>query len=211
MDKDTQLVSDRQLDLIKEILNVGVGHAAASLNSLVDSHIELSLPEVKILSPRDLEDDNSGIFETDLSYVHLPFSGIFSGTGILAFPAEDAVKLVSALTGEATSSSSLDAVMAGTLNEVGNIVINGVVGSVSNLLDRPLQFSLPEYIAGKLSDLMARDFGKEKITAIMAYIDFSIERLEVSGNIALIFEILSFQHFVSAIDEALEANEISNG
>ena len=38
MDKDTQLVSDRQLDLIKEILNVGVGHAAASLNSLVDSH-----------------------------------------------------------------------------------------------------------------------------------------------------------------------------
>ena len=210
MENSTALANSRQLDLIKEIVNIGVGQAAASLNSLVDSHIELCLPEVEILSPQELITSNSDLFCTELSYVHLAFRGLFSGTAMLAFPTEGAAKLVSTLTGEDTNSSSLDAVMAGTLNEVGNIIINGVIGSISNLLDQPLDFSLPDYVEGNLSNLMSRDYANENITAIMAYINFSIETLNVTGNIVLIFELPSFKNFISSIDEALKANEFSN-
>lgn len=198
-----------QLDIIKEIVNVGVGRAAASLNSLVDSHIELSLPDVKILKPQDLQNTNADLFCCKLSSVHLSFKGLFSGTAMLAFPTDGAVKLVSTLTGENADSSSLDEVMAGTLNEVGNIFINGIIGSISNLLDEPLDFSLPEYGEGKLTDLMNRNYGSDNITAVMAHINFNIESLKVTGNTVLIFELLSFKNFISSIDRALKANELT--
>jgi chemotaxis protein CheC len=199
--------SDRQFDVIKEIVNIGVGQAAASLNSLVDSHIELSLPEIRIMDYRELQADNSGLLSAELSYVQLPFRGPFSGTAMLAFPTDGAVKLVSTLTGEDINSSSLDAVMAGTLSEVGNIVINGVIGSISNLLNQPLDFSLPEYSEGNLAELLETKYCDEEITAVMAYITFSIASLSITGNIVLLFEFRSFGNFISAVDMLIAANE----
>jgi chemotaxis protein CheC len=199
------VLSDRQLDMVKEIINIGVGQAAASLNDLVDSHIELSLPEIELMSIKDIESDHLDLFHSELSSVHLPFSGHFAGTAMLTFPTEDAIKLVSALTGEDSSPSGLDAVMAGTLNEVGNIVINGIIGSISNQLREPLDYSLPGYFRGKLSTLMARDQLDKDIAVVMAYINFSIESLRISGNIVLIFELLSFGNFISTVDKVFKA------
>ena len=201
--------NDRQLDVIGELVNVAVGRAAASLNSLVDSHIELSLPKIRIINFQELQADDSELFCAELAYVRLPFRGPFSGAAVLAFPTDGAVKLVSTLTGEDINSSSLDALMAGTLNEVGNIVINGVIGSISNLLERPLNFSLPEYSEGKLSEVLATEYGDEDITAVMAYITFSIESLSITGNIVLLFEFRSFENFISAVDMMIRANESS--
>ena len=210
MENNTSLAGARQLDLIKEMVNIGIGHAAASLNSLTNSHIELSLPEVEIVNPQELVSGNSELFCKELSYVHLGFRGLFSGTAMLAFPTEGAVKLVSTLTGEDTNSSSLDAIMAGTLNEVGNIIINSVIGSICNLLNQSLDFSLPDYVEGKLSDLMLRAYGNENIAAVVAYINFVIESLEVTGNIVLIFELPSLKNFIALIDGTLKTNEFNS-
>uniref|UniRef100_A0ACD5GZE0 Uncharacterized protein n=1 Tax=Desertifilum tharense IPPAS B-1220 TaxID=1781255 RepID=A0ACD5GZE0_9CYAN len=51
----------------------------------------------------------------------------------MIFPTESASTLVSLLTGEKPGTPDLEAVKIGTLLEVGNIVLNGVVGTVSNL------------------------------------------------------------------------------
>lgn len=200
--------SERQLDFIKETINIGVGQAAASLNSLVDSHVDLSLPGIRIMSLEELAEDQAPLFRDKLSYVRLSFSGPFAGAAMIAFPTEDAVVLVSSLTGVESTSSGLDAVMAGALNEVGNIIINAVIGSISNLLNEELDFVMPEYVEGTLADVVVQDREDASFAAVVAYIDFRIDRLKVAGNIILVFELVSFNSFLSSVDRALRASEI---
>ena len=67
---------------------------------------------------------------------------------------------MAALTGEVPAAPSLNAVMAGTLNEIGNIVINGVIGTIGNILAKPFDFSVPNYVEGKLQELLQLGCGK---------------------------------------------------
>jgi len=42
-------LTELQLDTLREIINVGVGYAAGSLNELVGTPISLRVPEVEVL------------------------------------------------------------------------------------------------------------------------------------------------------------------
>ncbi len=39
-----------QLDALKELINIGIGRAAGMLNDMVNSHVSLQVPQVRILS-----------------------------------------------------------------------------------------------------------------------------------------------------------------
>lgn len=194
-------LSSDQLDALKEIVNIGVGQAAASLNEMLESHIALEVPEIIILDPEKPDWDMAGLCDEELACVRLDFKGLFNGRSALVFPAESAAKLVSTLTGEEAGSGGLDGLMAGTLNEVGNIVMNGVIGSIANILDKPLSFSLPNYLEGKLAALMARNTQEAKVAIMLVRTNFKIEKHMISGYIILIFELDSFDHLILAMNQ----------
>lgn len=195
----TKVPSDFQLDALKEIVNTGVGRAAASLNDLLESHIELEVPSVTLFQLEDLDRDLHGFTGVDISCVQLDFHGSFAGTAALVFPPQSAAKLVAALTGEDPGGPSLNAVMAGTLNEVGNILINGVIGTIGNILAKPFDFSLPNYVEGKLEELLC--LGKKTVdpTVLLIRTSFRVQELQIEGNIFLIFELGSFDALFAAI------------
>ncbi|NEO26772.1 MAG: chemotaxis protein CheC, partial [Kamptonema sp. SIO4C4] len=88
-----------QLDALQELVNIGVGQAAGTLNEMVQSHIHLKVPEVSVLSLQEaqstLESRLNGEF---LSSVQLQFHGNFAGVAQLIFPTDSATKLVTILT-----------------------------------------------------------------------------------------------------------------
>ncbi|GAH69692.1 unnamed protein product, partial [marine sediment metagenome] len=47
-------LSERQLDSIKEIANIGSGHAATALSQLTKKKVMVKVPEVKILKVEEL-------------------------------------------------------------------------------------------------------------------------------------------------------------
>jgi chemotaxis protein CheC len=192
--------TDDQLDALTEIVNIGIGQAAILLNQMVDSHIELEVPAVLIFDPEEHQEKLDDVGDGVLSCVQLTFCGSLSGTSMLVFPSESSVKLVSALTGEAPGTADLDAVMAGTLNEVGNIVINGVVGSISNMLEKHLDFSLPNYLEGKLKDLLKTNLPLVKATILLVRTNFRVQDLQIKGNIFLILEIESLNQLLSGLE-----------
>ena len=81
--------------------------------------------------------------------VHLSFHGPFDGTTSLVFSQDSANKLVDILTGQGADDGDFDEVKRGVLSEVGNIVVNGVMGSISNMLECRLNYSIPSYIEEK--------------------------------------------------------------
>jgi|GEM_PF-3941068 len=48
-------INNEQLDAIKEIFNIGVGKGAQVLSQLLESHIQLEVPDIRIYKYDDLE------------------------------------------------------------------------------------------------------------------------------------------------------------
>jgi chemotaxis protein CheC len=193
------------LDALQEFINIGVGRAASLLNDMLDCPISLKIPKVEVFEAAQLQQRlekrfNGGFFST----VRLRFSGEFSGTAELLFPTESASTLISVLTGEDCESVDLDAVKIGTLSEVGNIVINGVMGSISNLLGQHLCYAIPIYLEDTIHHLfLSTPIRDQEKVFLLAQTRFEIEQLEVIGDVILIFEVSSFGALIAAIDQEL--------
>ena len=196
---------ERQLDALTELMNIGVGRAAGMLNQMVHSPIELHVPIVSVLLASQLADELEQPTQESLSFVRLVFQGSILGTAALLFPTDSAANLVAALTGGEPDSPDLDAVRAGTLSEVGNIVINGVMGSIGNVLSLPLTYELPTYLEATLLQLFERSQGagvqvQTDPTVLVAHTRFTVRDLEIQGTILLIFEVFSFDSLLASID-----------
>lgn len=197
-------ISPLQLDAFRELVNIGVGRAAAALNELLESPIVLKVPEVTMINYDDLNMQVGGSstdLESNFSCVQLGFYGSFSGMAALVFPPASAAKLVASLTGEELETPGLNGVMAGTLNEIGNIVINCVIGTIGNIIEKPFDFSLPNYLQGKLTDLVGIHPTVEPQRILLVRTHFSVQDKSVDGNILLIFEAASFDALLTAIDQ----------
>jgi chemotaxis protein CheC len=199
------LITEPQLDALQEFINIGVGRAAGMLNEMVDSPILLNVPVLQVFDSEALKREVTSRFSNHcLSGVKLDFSGIFSGTAELVFPTESASALVSLLTGEERDSPDLDEVKIGTLTEVGNIVINGVMGSISNLLKQRIDYMLPTYFEDTIEGLLSSRYACETNTVfLLAKTKFEIRQLEIMGEIILIFEMSSFGELLGCIDREL--------
>ncbi len=199
------LITEEQLDALQEFINIGVGRAAGMLNEMVEAPILLDVPVLKVCDGDALKQEMVTRFDHhSLSVVRLSFSGGFSGSAELVFPTESASMLVSLLTGEDRNSPDLDAVKVGTLTEVGNIVINGVMGSMSNLLKQQMNYMLPTYFEDSIDRLLTANYLFEVNTIfLLAQTRFEIRQLEIMGEIILIFEIPSFSELIDCIDQEL--------
>jgi chemotaxis protein CheC len=203
--------TEKQIEALKEIINIGVGRSAGVLNTMPNSHITLNVPYIKLLNPKSLRGEMAKYHEGIVATVQMGFGGSLVGNACLAFPKISASKLVASLTGDDFESSGTDSIQNGTLNEVGNIVLNGVIGSISNMLQLSLNYKIPIYMEGNIESIIdsiegnvdkAIDSGGDQsdLAILLARTRFSIEVLATEGNIILFFEVGSFEALISAID-----------
>lgn len=195
------IASLRHMDALQELVNIGVGRSASILNDMIGSHISLQVPQTQLLSATQIKDELERQLGSDpLSAVRLGFSGSFTGIAQLVFPTDSASTLVAVLTDD-FDLSDLDSMKIGTLSEVGNIVINGVMGSISNVLDQHLNYSLPVYLEDTVNHLLTSyDFDVDNTTILLAKARFTVEQLLISGDIILIFRVGDFQTLLAALD-----------
>ncbi|MCC5608814.1 chemotaxis protein CheC [Nostoc sp. CHAB 5834] len=196
-------VTEEELDALEELINIGVGRAASLLNEMVDSHIRLKIPVVKVLTANEAYQELIKRFHDEaLASVKLGFTGSFYGTASLIFPTDSASTLIAVLTGEEPGSADLDAVKIGTLSEIGNIVINGVMGSLSNVLKRHVNYTLPVYLEDTLENLLLSAYENDS-KILLAQASFTIERLEIIGDIILIFLVGTFDALINAMKDEM--------
>ena len=188
-------LSPLQLDILQELINIGVGRAAGMLNQMVNTHIQLQVPVLRVVSPTQLAQMYAARPNSIFSAVQLAFTGQFAGVSALIFPPESASKLVRVVLGR--ESLPEDAMMRiGTLQEVGNIVLNGVMGSIANILKEPLRFASPDYIEADIAKII----GCEGTMILVARTQFSMKDHLIEGEVLIIFSLSSFDSLLTAID-----------
>ena len=192
--------TEEQLDALKEIVNIGIGNAASIFNGMLGSHVELDVPSIIMFDPDDPGKELADVSHNDLSSVQLDFHGPFSGSSALVFPSKSVEELVTALTDEEPGSEDFAEAVSGTLYEVGNILINAVMGSIANLLSAQIDFSPPNYKEGKFTDLIKLKDSKEDLASLLIRANFKVQEPQISGNVFLVFELSSFAELLTAID-----------
>lgn len=192
-----------QLDILQELINIGVGRAAGMLNRMVETHIQLQVPELRVMSTEDLARLYADRGEVVFSAVQLAFSGEFSGVTALLFPPESASRLVSILLGREALPTDDQELRTATLQEVGNIVLNAVLGSMANILREKIVYSPPDFVEESFAGILGRkDRGGDMV--LMARTNFSIRDHLIQGEVLILFSLDSFGALIEAIDALAE-------
>ena len=193
MELDTDAV-----DAIRELINIGVGRAAGMLNEITKCPLILQVPSISIES---IENLSVSQYENtpSLSTVSLHFQGTMSGVAALVFPPKSAALLVTLMTLEGEDAQDLDIMRIETLKEVGNIIINAVMGSISNVLEQQLKYSLPNYQEIGIVALAQSLKKTADKRVVLANAHFHLEGTTIDGNILLILEIGSMDALLAGI------------
>ena len=134
----------------------------------------------------------------------MQFKGDFQGFSAIIFSPLSASNLVAAIVDDEDSEGEdMDSLRHSTLNEVGNIVLNAVLGSLTNLMKKRIDYSLPEYSDDKLSSIIKPDQFENGAATLIAKTQFQVRNLEVKGEILLIFTLQSMNYILIQVNKML--------
>jgi len=183
------IISETYLDALKEVINIGVGRGASVLNQLLDAHIILEVPEVKIINISELAENFKPHDNQKYAFISLPYEGNISGRAKLIFPFSSAVKLASVFAEKENTdlNEDLNYIRSGILSEVGNIVINSIIGTLSNELKLNLTYKIPIYMEGEMS-AMLKSIENTSKEIILCHTYFKTPKMNITGELVLFFE-----------------------
>ncbi len=191
-------ITEQQLDALKEIFNIGLGYGVNSLNTLLSSHIEMYVPHLDVLTFEELVEFMNHRDHARLSAVNMGFRGPFQGSASLVFPQSDIAKIVQAIMPEHEIEEEFISSYSGVMTEIGNIVLNGIMGTVSNLFSTYFSYIPPIFMDISPDELF---FGVDKTNAIVIFAEahFLIEKLDIHGNIMILLEVGSFEKLLQLL------------
>lgn len=196
------------IDLLAELVNIGVGRAAASLSELTDSRIELNVPMIR-LAESTVAQQALPLAEPTPTIVVQDFQGELQGRAALAFPAESGLTLASLLTGVEAVEDGLDVELQGVLLEIGNILLNNVMGVLANEAGIPLTFSIPSVHSGaEACTGLFRGTGPAADELLIADVQFQVRDREICGSVLIVFQygsVLRLVELVRAVAAATAA------
>jgi chemotaxis protein CheC len=163
---DLRLLGESQLDAVREIANIGAGHAATALSQVLNRVIMIDVPEVRIVR---LEDVDSLIGEPDevVAAVMMKVLGDVTGRTVQVFPGDSAVKLTSAMLRcpQPAFPTGFDEMHQSTLKEISNIIVGAYLKASSEFMEMLLIMSVPAMaidMAGAIMTTTFLNFGDER-------------------------------------------------
>ncbi|KIH77790.1 CheC, inhibitor of MCP methylation [Geoalkalibacter ferrihydriticus] len=163
-----------QRDALKEISNIGMGHAADALSRLLRETIMLKVPRVSVTDLSQVPEVLGGS-ERVVAGVSLRMHGDAQGSILLVFPCVSALQLLEGLLGPREAADSLDALAVSALKEVGNILASAYLSALGGMLGLSLLPSVPALacdMAGAVVDHILIDLGREGDAALMLETEF---------------------------------------
>ena len=181
-------------DALTELVNIGVSRAASSLRDMVQEPVTLSVPSVEVVSRRAAATLIRERESDALVAVRQDFEGAFSGRALLIFPQANSLELVRAVTGEALSDADAGAFENEALAETGNVVLNGCLATMANMLQRPLTLSLPQVLRGDGQLFFELNAAQDDEGVVLfLYINFAISGRNIRGYVAMLMDLPSLE------------------
>jgi len=162
---DRRSLTAAQLDAMREVANIGAGHAATALSQMTGDTIMISVPTINAARLEDVPLRISGA-EEPVAAVLMNMLGDLTGRTVLVFPTPTAVRVAEVMLRRPRgSSATLGELEQSAIKEAGNILTGAYMNALSDFTGLMLLPSPPT---------LTVDVSAAVLTA--AYLQFGSER-----------------------------------
>jgi chemotaxis protein CheC len=207
----TTSLGELELDALTELVNIGVGVAANALREMVGEEVLLTVPRVDLLSPQDAIKTLSESESSKLVAVHQIFEGDITGRALLIFPETKSLEIVRAVAGSDLPLEDVIELEQEALAETGNIILNGCLATIANMLERSLHMSLPEIVRGEAEYFFSLPPPPHAGDLVLfVYINFAVQKRDIRGYIAMLMDMPSLEALRILLNEFIARTSKKN-
>jgi chemotaxis protein CheC len=140
--EDLRTLKAIQMDALREVANIGAGHAATALSQMVGRTIMISVPTINVSR---LEDIPPQVAERDepVAAVLMHMLGDLTGRTLLVFPRSTAVRLAGLLLRREPEGEDFTEMEQSAIKEAGNILSSAYMNALSDFMGMMLLPSPP--------------------------------------------------------------------
>lgn len=194
-------ITQLQRDALCEIGNIGSGHAATALSTLLQRRIDMSVPEVWAISFQEVA-SVIGQLDSPQAVIYVKVEGGAPGKAVFFFPVESAEIVVQALFGSEEPFNLFENEMAqSALKEVGNIMVSSFLVALTQFSGIPLQPSVPALavdMAGAILDAILLEDGS--LEERVLFIDTQLSGIpQIEGQFVFLPEEGSLRKLLGAL------------
>ena len=206
MKESTDNNLSKHLDVFKEIGNIGAGHAASALASLLDRRITMSVPEASVVPFDEIVNVLDGP-ETLVAGVLIDISGDMNGYILLILGMEDALSMVS----QALSQPNRDTKEEGfqltemecdTLTEIANILVGSFLSAITSFSGLSTTPSVPQMsvdMLGAIISIATIQYGTIGESVLFLKTQFNDLEGDINGHFFLIPDYNSYKMLLESL------------
>jgi chemotaxis protein CheC len=195
-------LADFQLDVLKEVGNIGAGHAATALSKLLDKPIDMLVPNVLMLPFEEICESVGGA-ETVVLAIFLRVEGDAPGNMFFILNLESAKNMLRHLIGiDVKVEEPYTEMELSALNEIGNILAGSYLTSLADFTHLHMSPTVPSLsidMAGAILSYGLLQFGHMGDRALLIDTKFLEGENEVQGHFFLIPDPDSFAKIFEAL------------
>jgi chemotaxis protein CheC len=187
---DPRDLHELQLDALREVANMGAGHAATALSQLTKRRIMVSVPRLQIVPLEDVA-ELLGNGDEVVAAVLMHMLGDLTGRTLLLFPRDAALRLSEILLRRAAGSSHVFAEMEkSAIKEAGNILCAAYMNALADFMGMMLLPSVPSLVIDLCAAVLTSaqtNFGSERDWVFSIETEFTMDDVEqkVAGHFLL--------------------------
>ncbi|MEG0178207.1 MAG: chemotaxis protein CheC [Christensenella sp.] len=190
--KDYRELNSMQLDVLREIGNIGTGNAATSLSSMLQKAVNITVPTISILEYKQVTDLLGGP-ENMIVGIMFTLKGDVNGMMMFLLEKDFTHTVLNALLGqELHDFSEVDEMAMSALQEIGNIMAASYVNAIAQLTGLTIDISVPSTcidMAGAILSVPAIFFGNISDHIILIQDSFNSDTDNLVSHILLIPEV----------------------
>lgn len=197
-------LKELQLDALKEVANIGAGHAATALSQLTDRRIMINVPEIEITRLEDVP-QTFGDPEAVVAAVLMHVLGDLTGRTLLLLPEENARLLCDLLIRRpAGTTATIGQLEESSLKEAGNILSGAYLNALSDFMGMMLLPSVPSLVidlSGAVLTTAFLNFGQDRdfVFCVETNFQFTEAGKTLTGHFLLLPDLASLRAIFEAI------------
>lgn len=201
---DIKALKDVQLDALREVANIGAGHAATALSQMTGSTIMISVPTINVASLEEVPSQISAP-EEPIAAVLMHILGDMTGRTLLVFPRPTAIRLAELmLRRPAGSSDDMGVLEQSAIKEAGNILSGAYLNALSDFMGLMLLPSPPSLAIDMSTAVLTTaylQFGSDKDYVFCVESEFYMHDLheKLRGFFLLLPDVASLQAILKAV------------
>lgn len=195
-------------DILIELFNVAVGKASSLLSEITNKKILLHVPDVEMLDfsgDKPTGVDRLRTLDGTLMVSSITFQNGLSGKANLIFPADKVRTLIDLCLNIQDQENNGDLeftdIDLDIVKEIGNIVLNSIIGEFGNSLNIPFSYSLPEVKLFDKDEFGSKDRKSKYVYWLILSVSFNINGTEIVGAIRIELSINSMTDLLKRIDQ----------